>query len=369
MEAMKAGLDRAAVSRISAAMAALFPAFQRQRFSRAANQGLGPLELKQRVHFLIDLLHQHLPAHFADVAERLHSLPDVWDYGDINDSKRGFASWPIIDYVAVHGIEQPDIALSLLARLTHLYTAEFAIRPFILRQPGPTWQHLRSWLDHDDEHVRRLVSEGTRPRLPWGVQLQGFIANPKPLLPLLRQLHDDPSAYVRRSVANNLNDIAKDHPDTVIQECRRFIKQASPHCDWVVKHACRTLIKQGHPDAFVLLGARSTATLDHCTLTLEHSSIAIGDTLSFTFSANASEAGQHYIVDYAIYFLRANGKHNKKVFKLKTLSSDKGKSISITKVHSFKPISTRRYYPGQHRLAIQINGREIIDNAFTLLAD
>ena len=368
MEAMKAGLDRAAVSRISAAMATLFPSFPRQRFSRAANQGLGELELKQRVYFLIDLLHQHLPTDFAELAERLHSLPDVWDYGDENDSKRGFASWPIIDYIGVHGIEQPDIALPLLARLTHLFTAEFAIRPFILKQPEPTWDYLRNWLSHKDEHVRRLVSEGTRPRLPWGMQLQPFIADPRPLLPLLRQLHADPSAYVRRSVANNLNDIAKDHPDTVIQECRRFKAHASPHSDWVVKHACRTLVKQGHPAVFELLGFDSKARLDKCTLSIKNASIAVGENLTFTFSAVARAPRQHFVLDYAIYFLRANGTHNKKVFKLKNLSLDKGERACISKAHCFKPISTRRYYPGRHRLAIQINGQEILTKDFTLRA-
>ncbi|MEM7391868.1 MAG: DNA alkylation repair protein [Verrucomicrobiota bacterium] len=354
---MKDGLDRAAIDRIAHALAATIKRFPRKRFVEEALRGLDGLELKERVDHLIDILHRFLPQPFPEAARVLTEMKAHWNRGREGDPVRGFAAWPLIDYVGVHGLDDPDIALELLKHLTPLFTAEWAIRPFLLQHEKRTFRHLKKWRSHPDHHVRRLVSEGTRPRLPWGIRLQPYCDDPKPILPFLEALKNDESDYVRRSVANNLNDISKDHPDLVIQTCRAWRKGASENVLWVIRHATRTLVKAGHPDVFGLLGYADAPKVEVRTLSLSASKIKVGSFLGIEFDlASTTARGQKIVVDYAVHFVKANGRTSRKVFKLKNVSLGPKETLHVTKSHSFKLISTRTYYPGTHRVEVQING-------------
>ncbi len=227
-----------------------------------ATSGLSSLELKARVSHVADALAATLPADFGDAASVIRRTV----------GSPGFDGWivfPVNDWVARAGIDDPDTALPLLGELTALWSAEFAIRPFIEGHPQRTFEQFDLWIESPDQHRRRLVSEGSRPRLPWGRQLRAFIADPTPTIALLDRLVDDPSAYVRKSVANHLNDISKDHPGLALETAERWIRE-EPDSDrrrWIVSHGLRSLVKAGDPAALKLLGydpdARSGAVRLH----------------------------------------------------------------------------------------------------------
>ncbi len=372
---MKQGLGVTAINRIARALAELDKGFDEEGFTRAALANLDALELKQRVDHIIGVLRQYLPAEFLGAAQLLQKVPEVWDFGDPDDALSGFAAWPLIDSVAVTGIDEPELALETLKVLTHLFSAEFAIRDFLIVHQAATLVTLAVWVEHESEHVRRLVSEGTRPRLPWGKQLKAFVRDPRPILPLLARLKYDESLYVRRSVANNLNDIAKDHAALVVDTCKSWQSEARNQTksrrealEWIVRHAARTLIKQGHPDAFPLLGYSPSPKVRIKNLALQNDSIAIGGDLAFVLEIESCAPKQAFVVDYAIHFLKANGTHSAKVFKLKNCELKYASSLQLEKRHSFKLITTRRYYPGTHFLAIHVNGVEQARAEFLLSA-
>lgn len=361
---MKEGLNSAAIMRIGKNLAQVLPHFDVRAFHRDALQGLEPLELKGRVHHLIAVLHHHYNLPFKTLSKRLQHLPEVWDRGSAADNKAGFAAWPVIDYVAVHGLAHPVEALATLEKLTPLFTAEFAVRPFLQHHYELTYQQLLHWCDHPNEHVRRLASEGSRPRLPWGARLPRFIQDPEPLAPLLEKLRADESLYVRRSVANNLNDISKDNTDWMIARCERWLADAHEHTQWIVRHALRSLVKAGDPRVFPLLGHTAEPRVQVTDLRLNKTIINLGDTLALDCELTAGDVAQSIVVDYVIYFRKASGKLSSKVFKLKNLTLLPGDRTRLLKKHSFKAITTRRYYPGEHQLAIQINGVEAARKPF-----
>ncbi len=354
---MKDGLSKAAVLRISAALALLLRQFDAEKFESEAMDEIKGLELKGRVNALIRVLHRYFPQKFSDAAVVLTKLPDVWDRGDPDDPLKGFAAWPLIDYVGVYGLDSPKLALRVLEKLTPLFSSEFAIRPFIERHPEIVFKQLDRWVTHKDEHVRRLVSEGTRPRLPWGIQLKVFVQDPKPCIPLLASLRLDGSEYVRRSVANHLNDIGKDHPKLLVELCAQWQEEDKGSSDWVISHATRSLVKAGHPEVFPLLGYTPAPKVEIGSLELNQKVVRLGESLPFCFSIKSLK-DQRFVLDYVVYYMKASGELAPKVYKLKNLSLQRGDTLSLEKVISFKPISTRKFYVGQHQLAIQVNGVE-----------
>lgn len=363
---MKDGLGDAAVKRIGNSLAQIIPHFNAQAFHQDAMHGLEPLELKARVKHLIVVLHRHYNLPFEMLSKYLQNLPAVWDRGSVVDNKAGFAVWPVIDYVAVYGLQHPVAALQTLEKLTPLFTAEFAIRPFMQHHYDITYQQLLRWCDHSNEHVRRLASEGSRPRLPWGTQLPRFIKDPAPLAPLLEKLRLDESLYVRRSVANNLNDISKDNPDWLIALCERWAMLSHERTNWIIKHALRSLVKAGDARVFPLLGYDVKPSIRLSDIVLDKHQVTMGDSISFSCELIAGEVAQKVVVDYKIYFRRANGKLTAKVFKLKNLILEKNTRLTLVKKHSFKIIASRRYYAGEHELAIHVNGKEITRTNFYL---
>lgn len=364
---MKDGIDLAAIERIAQALDKTFAeapelSFDRQIFIARANQGLSQLELKARVHHIISALAECLPSEFTTAAPLLNRLKAHWPESDRDDSLGVFAAWPVIDYVGVHGTEHPEIALDCLRQLTGLFSAEFAIRPFLIHFPELTHQCLLEWVTDDDPKVRRLVSEGCRPRLPWGQRLPAYVKDPSPVVTLLERLKDDDCESVRRSVANNLNDISKDHPDRVIEICQRWMQESTGTGDeftrgWVVRHGTRSLVKAGHPGVFELLGYTASPKVSIDRLEVAEPLIHLGGQQPFTLVLRSTSAEtQRLVVDYAVHHVKGNQQQKPKVFKLKKLTLAPGGSVTLQKNHSFKKITTRRYYPGTHTIEVLVNG-------------
>jgi len=352
-----------------------WPGFDGARFERLESAGLETLELKARVLHLSAALEATLPTPFADAATVIEASLASMQAAVGDDPPRpaddGLASWIVWalgDYVARCGLADPRRALATLHALTQRSTAEFAIRPFIERHPDLSFATLAAWTRDPSPHVRRLASEGSRPRLPWGVQLKGLIADPSPTLPLLLVLQDDPSAYVRRSVANHLNDIAKDHPDLLADWLERQLVDASAERRSLLKHASRTLIKKG--DTRVLkawgLGQRFKGSVE---LKLAPLKLGVGDTLTITASLQSSSTRrQRLMIDYAVHHVKANGATTPKVFKGWVLELAPHETRVLRKSHSLRPITTRRYHPGRHAVDIRVNGQALAERHFELRA-
>ncbi len=338
------------VRRLAAELAAAWPAFPRQRFQRGITRELEPLGLLARVDVVADRLARTLPERFAAAAGVLWRALE-------SPTFTGWMTLPCGTHVARRGIRHPDVALPLLAGLTPRWSSEGPIRPFIERHPEITYEHLRRWTTDDDEHVRRLVSEGTRPRLPWAPQLRGLIADPSPNLPLLEALVDDPSASVRRSVANHLNDISKDHPDLAVDLAGRW-RHRGDGTAWVIRHGLRTLVKRGDPNALDLLGVRPDADVRLRDLTVDRDRIRIGDTIALTFTLElAAGPPADAVIDYRVHYAGVRGAKAPKVFKLTRRHLESGEPVTLTRRHRFDHVSIRRIHPGTHTIDVQVNGR------------
>ena len=347
-----------------------WPDFDTRRFQALALDGLEALEFKARAQYLAAALAATLPADFgvaADVIEAaLAPAAHDEDLGALKVGDQGLAGWavwPLAEYVALRGLDEPVRALKTLRELTQRFTSEFAIRPVIERHPELAFEALATWARDPNLHVRRLASEGSRPRLPWGLQLKGLIADPSPTLPLLAALQDDASEYVRRSVANHLNDIARDHPAVFAQWLEAHLPDASPARRALLKHASRTLIKRG--DARVLkawgLGQRYKG---EATLGLSRKRIVLGESLELAVTLTSSAArAQKLVIDYAVHHVKANGTTAAKVFKGWSVEVPARGSLGLRKQHAVRPITTRAYYPGRHEVDLRINGA-IVARAF-----
>ncbi len=351
------------------------PTFNADRFISLSTHDLHTLELKARAMQVADALEATLPASFDEAAALLEAaLAPPGDESaptaaSVNESGlAGWILWPVGEFIARRGIDTPERGLRALHALTQRFSAEFAIRPYIVAHPELVFRTLADWAHDPSAHVRRLVSEGSRPRLPWGLQLRSLIADPSPTLPLLAALQDDESDYVRRSVANHLNDIAKDHPHIVADWLDAHLPTASAERRALLKHASRTLIKRG--DKRILrawgIGASFAGT---ASLAVTPRRVAIGDsfTLSITLQSAAKKA-QTLAIDYAVHHRRADASLSPKVFKGWTIQLAPGESRQLVKRHSMKRITTRRYYAGAHAVDVRINGVVVADARFTLMA-
>ena len=311
-------------------------------------------ELKQRMRHIAECLSACLPDNYEKALNILQ--PVSKHFG-------GFEAMFFPDFVELYGMGHYDISMEALEHFTQYSSSEFAIRPFIIKYPKETMQHMQTWAKHDNEHVRRLASEGSRPRLPWAMQLPAFVQDPSPVLDILETLKHDESLYVRRSVANNLNDIAKDHPDIVCDIAKRWLG-FDKNTDWLVKHACRTLLKQAHPEVLALFGYTPA---EHIKVDSFHvdSEVDWGGKVSFSADLTSNQALGKLRLEFAIDFMKSNGKTARKVFKISE-SDIQDKHKHIQKTFSFKPISTRKYYAGQHQLSLIINGQNVAQQHFIL---
>ncbi len=359
--------------RIASMIAVVHPAFPVAAFIKDALRGYEARELMDRGRHIASVLAAHLPTHFPTAARILVQSLDSKVEPVEGGSMASFLFLPHAIFVSQYGLDHFEESMVAQYAITQRFTAEFSIRPFLERHPQATLVQLNIWASDPSEHVRRLVSEGTRPRLPWASRLRGFQKDPQPILKLLELLKDDPSLYVRRSVANNLNDIGKDHPQLLVDVAARWMKNATAEREWIVRHALRSAIKRGDRGALAVLGfgAKTTLTIGYENLSplssITPKRAKIGGSVVITFDlTNHAKRQADAIVDFAVHFVKANGRANAKVFKLKTIRLGAGQTQRLSKKISLAEMTTRQLYAGKHQIDIIINGVVTPLGAFVL---
>lgn len=351
---LKLFFDARVVDAVADAFTRAWPGFPRERFVRESLDGLDSLELLPRGHHLAAALARALPPHWPEAARIVRDslgpplgVEESWGMAP-------FFYLPHVFLVAKHGLGHWEESMALQEELTRRFSCEFSIRPYLEREPERTLARLHTWTRHPDVHVRRLVSEGTRPRLPWAPRLRRFQEDPRPVLALLEELKDDPALYVRRSVANNLNDIGKDHPEVLREVAERWSRGASPERAWVVKHALRSAVKRGEAGALRVMGA-SEAVDVAVSGAVRPEAVAVGGAVRVRIEVrNRGAAPAELVVDYA---LRPPSGAAGKVFKGARLRLGPGEAGAVERSLSFKPMSTRRHHPGVYRIEALVNGR------------
>jgi 3-methyladenine DNA glycosylase AlkC len=350
--------------------------FERLAFIEKASENLDALELKARSNQIMNALLEYMPSDFM-LALRIikDALAPVSDDETIlfESSGKGLGGWmmmPVTDYIAASALQYNsqylEEALLALHACTQRFSAEFSIRPFLRDYTTKTLKILSLWAEDENVHVRRLASEGSRPYLPWGLRLHVLAKEPELILPLLETLKNDSSEYVRRSVANNLNDISKDHPDLIAKIATKWWIDGDKNRTKLIRHACRTLLKSGHPEVLVLFGY-PPASLSTTDLTLQHKRVRMGGEQNFELLlVNDGSTAQSLLVDYKMYHQKANGKMSPKVFKWTRINLAPNTRKTISKKHSFKAVTTRKYYKGAHKIEILINGKVFCSDSFEL---
>jgi 3-methyladenine DNA glycosylase AlkC len=341
------------VAGLAQAIKAVEPSFDAEAFTaRVFDAQWAGRALKERMRHLSTVLHDFLPADYRAALNILRQVAPKLP-------QNSFIAMVLSDYVEVYGLDDFEASIQALELFTQQGSAEFAVRPFILRYPERTLAQMLLWADHESEDVRRLATEGSRPRLPWGVAIPALKRDPSPVLPILDKLRQDPSETVRRSVANNLNDISKDNPSVAIEVLRRWREVGeSREMRKTTEHALRTLIKAGHAEALELLGVGAQPLVAVRGLRVEPTVIPMTGEVAFTFEVESlSDQPQELVIDYVLYLVRAGGKSTPKVFKLTRRILRPGEKLTITKKQSFRPITTRKYYPGKHAIQPKINGQ------------
>jgi 3-methyladenine DNA glycosylase AlkC len=356
-KALKHFFDESIVRGIAHELARVYPKLPAPAFVDACMEKLSTLSLTGRAWHIADVMHGFLPTSYREaVSVLLDSLGDELQKPGGN-TMAPFRYLPHVFYVQKYGLNDFEVSMRAQYELTQRFTAEWSIRAFLVRYPEETYARLLQWAGDDNMHVRRLVSEGTRPRLPWAPRLKEFQKNPKPVIQLLELLKDDPALYVRRSVANNLNDIGKDHPDRVVAVCRRWLAGAPPNRTWIVRHALRSLVKKAHPGALALLGvgARPKIRIDSIRTMPPH--VRIGGALRFSLElVSAHTKPQELMIDYIVHFMKAKGTARPKVFKLRRVTLAPSTRMVFNGSVSFADMTTRRHYPGVHRMELLVNG-------------
>ncbi|MBL4767817.1 MAG: hypothetical protein JKY94_08900 [Rhodobacteraceae bacterium] len=319
---------------------------------------LAGFELKERINWIADCLEKHLPGALPQTAPILRAaLPPPLDQTRTDDDFGDFIFAPLGEFVARAGLpDHVELGLDLIEDITQRFSMEWAIRPYLNACPDLVLDRMARWATHDSYHVRRLVSEGSRPRLPWGQAVGLGLDQP---LALLDMLHRDPTRYVTRSVANHLNDITKKDPDMALDRLCHWADegaQTADELDWMTRHALRGLIKAGHPRAMAMLGFDPEADVQ-CAITIKPGPVVIDDVLEFKCHVTAKRRTP-VLVDYILWFRKADGGLRSKVFKLKTAVVRVKKPLEMKKSHRLKGNATTfRLFPGAHRLELQVNGR------------
>ncbi|MFV8258680.1 DNA alkylation repair protein [Bdellovibrio bacteriovorus] len=364
--AFKNWINEALVRRMAEHLQYHHSDFDSKSFQKLSRE-LSALEMKPRVQLIRGRLQSHLPEDYTKALNIL--LKAVTKPKPGVEPLSGFDLWAFTEFVQAYGLEHFDESMKGLHTLTQKFTAEWAVRPFLIHRQEETLKQLMAWTQDESHHVRRWVSEGSRPRLPWGELLREFIKDPAPTLKLLEKLKYDEELYVRKSVANHLNDITKTHPDVVIKTLKRWQKEAPKEhktkIDWITRHALRTQVKAGNPEALKLLGYHTEATVKLHDLTLKPKTVKTGGHLEMSF-ALTSPKDATVVVDYAIHYKKANGTNSAKVFKLANKELKAKKRMEFTKKHSFRPVTTRVLYPGSHVVEIFVNGKSLGKATFLL---
>ncbi len=347
-------------------------------FAQQAGPDFDQLGLMERGRRLAEVLARHLPPAFPEAAALLTASmgqPQGLDAkgepvasGDVPSS---FFYLPHSLYLAAHGLDHLGDAFRAQHALTQRFTAEFSLRPYLQQHPEATLAELARWAEDTSAHVRRAVSEATRPRLPWAARLPAFIRDPAPVLPLLERLRDDPSSYVRRSVANHLNDIGKDHPERLNALAARWLSEAPVPAarQALLRHALRTAIKRGDPQALALFGHGQRSPLVVARAAVVPAVARIGERVVLSCALhNPSGETASALADWRVFYAKADGSLSPKVFKGSTVTVEPGATVVLEKTLSLRQMTTRTHHPGRHRVEIALNGAAHSVGHFDLLA-
>ncbi|MBF4464018.1 DNA alkylation repair protein [Flavobacterium sp. LC2016-12] len=338
------------------AVAEVHPAFNKQKFIEAIYEGdFAQKEWKDRMKHTTVVLHQFMPENFTEAVFLIDKIIQNLKKNSFTDGNLAFIFFA--DYIEKYGLDDFKTSAKAFVSITQFISCEFAVRPFILKYKEKMIDEMTKWSLHEDHHVRRLASEGSRPRLPWAIAIPFLKKDPTSILPILENLKNDPSEYVRRSVANNLNDIVKDNPEIVLEIAQKW-KGISKETDAIIKHGCRTLLKQGHPEILSHYGLEST-NIELSNFEIKTSKVKIGDYLQFQFHLNnKNDEAKTIRLEYAVHYKKSKGHLAKKVFKISEKIYQPHQLTKVERNQSFKLITTRVFHTGMHQLSIIINGTE-----------
>lgn len=357
--ALKEIFDAQQFRHIAQETAAVYSGFDSERFLGLSLQGLETLSLMQRLRRTTESLHATLPPDYREAISVLRALAPRM--------KAKFATLALPDFVALYGLDDFDFSMDSLKFFTPFGSSEFGVRVFLRKNLKAALATMEAWSLDEDEHVRRLASEGCRPRLPWSFRLDAIVTDPSLTSPILSKLKADPSLYVRKSVANHLNDITKDHPHWVLGQIEKWPLE-DPHTAWIAKRALRTLIKKGDKRALAVVGAEDGAKVEISDFFLEPNNLKLGDRLNLSFNLKSLAAKpQRLVVDYIVHYVKKSGAAAPKVFKLKELTLDAGTSVPIARSQIIRDFTTRIHYPGLHSVDIIVNGKKVATDSFCLL--
>jgi len=329
----------------------VYNSFQAEDFVNSVmDDSWSGLELKARMRQITLNLGKFLPADYSEAI------------GIIDKVITGHGSWLegfclyFPDFVEVYGLddENREISMGALERYTVHASSEFAVRPFIINNESEMMAQMYTWSKSENHHVRRLASEGCRPALPWGQALTSFKKDPAPILPILEELKTDPDIYVRKSVANNLNDISKTHPELVAQIAKEWYGK-NDLTNWIVKHGCRTLLKKGNSAVLSLFGFTNADDILFENFAIDSKAVSIGNSFNFSFTITTKNQTKVRL-EYAIDFMKANGKRSRKIFQISEITMKANETKNYTKNHSFADLSTRKHYPGKHGIEVIVSG-------------
>ena len=347
---LKNMLNHESIRKLALTIKSVYASFPVEEFLKSVmDKTWADLELKARGRQITINLGKYLPADYKKALSILDKVAPEYN---------GFALFCFPDFVELFGQDEVnwDLSISALERYTCYASAEFAVRSFIINHEKRMMAQMYAWSKHESEHVRRLASEGSRPQLPWGQALNKFKKDPSPILPIMEELKTDPSLYVRKSVANNLNDISKTHPDVVLKLAKAWYGK-NEDTDWIVKHACRTLLKKGRREALAIFGYDDVTSIAVNGFSLDTTAIQLGGDLTFSFSIQVKETTKVRL-EYGIDFVKAKGKRSRKIFQISEITLKAQEKKSYIKKHSLKDLTTRKHYAGIHTLTLIVNGLE-----------
>jgi len=342
--------------RLSDILQEVIPEFSKKSFvSKIFTPEFSQMELKERMRHTTRVLHEFLPEKFSDAFAILKNMMEKLRENKIGEDSLAYIFIP--NYIEIYGIEDYENAVEAIEFTTQFITCEFGIRPFLIKYGDKMMAQMKVWSKHENHKVRRLASEGSRSKLPWAMAVPDLKKNPDLVMEILENLKNDPSDFVRRSVANNLNDIAKDHPEKVLEIAKKW-KGISKETDAIVKHGARTLLKQGHPEILKIYGLDSK-NIDVENFEIATPKVRIGNSLEFYFTIkNNNDSVQTVRLEYGVYYKKSKGHLAKKVFKISEKAYQPNETIKVNRKQSFKIITTRVFYAGNHQLSIIINGEE-----------
>jgi 3-methyladenine DNA glycosylase AlkC len=356
--ALKEIFDKQRFRSVAREVVALYPTFDSGRFLDLALAGLDELSLMQRLRRMTQALHETLPADYRQALDVLRALAPRINHG--------FATLVLPDYVGQYGQHDFDVSMEALKFFTSYGSSEFAVREFLRKDLERTLAVMKVWSRDENDAVRRLASEGSRPRLPWSFRLDAILADPSLAAPILENLRADPSLYVRKSVANHLNDVTKSHPDWVLDRLATWPVD-NAHTAWIARHALRSLIKAGNTRALTVIGAGSVPEVKLSKFEVTPRHIALGERVTFSFElASRSAESQRLVIDYRMHYVKKSGATAAKVFKLKELTLDGGQRISIERTQNIRDFTTRVHYAGRHDVEILVNGQCLAKGFFEL---